>query len=199
MNKNILIQFVDHTDYTLRNAAVYGLGVFSQHTFNGFDQIANEILVALKKSLDFPPDAKKKDKENMKFSKDNSVSALGKIIKYHRNEVQNLQELVDYWLSNMPITTDNEEGVIMNKFLMELLEKDPKLVVGDQYKNMGHICAILVKGLDTDFCDDETNTKIRELIKKIKEDNQMKGVISSYFSTMKEGKNKNKMKKIFSS
>ena len=197
--KNILVQFVDHSDYTLRNAAVYGLGVFSQHTFNGFADMANDILVALKKSLEFPPDAKKKDKDNMKFSKDNSVSALGKIIKYHRNEVQGLQELAQYWLDNMPITTDDEEGVIMNKFLMELLETDPKLVVGENYKNMGHICAILVKGLDTNFCDDETNTKIKELIKKIKGNNEMKNIISSYFETMKEGKNKNKMKRIFSS
>lgn len=195
--KNILIKYVEDKDYTLRNAAVYGIGVYAQHTSNNFEAVMKDLIDALKRSLTFPKDAKAIDKENMKFSKDNSVSALGKIIKYHGNELNDLNALIQLWVDSLPIVSDSEEGVIMNKFLMEIIEKSPFLVLGENYRNLGHIVQVLVKGLDTSFCDDETNAKIKDFIQKIKADQTMSLHMNNSFEQMKEGKNKNKIKALF--
>ena len=47
---------------------------------------------------------------DMKFAKDNAVSALGKTIKYHGQELNDLNKYLDIWVNKLPITKDHTEG-----------------------------------------------------------------------------------------
>ena len=75
-----LVTYADHANYEIRNAAAYGIGMFAQNTTQNFSTYANDILDAVVRSLKFPSNVPKTEKDDMKFSKDNSISALGKIM-----------------------------------------------------------------------------------------------------------------------
>ena len=189
----ILVRFTNSMDFDLRNSAAYGIGVFSKFTTQNFELYANDLLTALTAAMTFPSNVKKSDKENMKFAKDNAISALGKIIQYHGKEID-LNKWIEVWINGLPITEDHEEGKLMNAFLIEILEKSPNLVLGADNKNLGHICKIFAKGYNTEFCTDETNKKIVEFVKGIKGNPAMMAIVENYTKSLKEGKKtKNKI------
>ena len=110
--QQIMIKYSDHNHYEVRNAACYGLGVFSQFTTKNYINFGQNILTAIMKVIKLPIDKKvlnQSDKENLKFARDNAVSALGKIIKYHGQEFPTeLDNLIDFWVNSLPITKDKE-------------------------------------------------------------------------------------------
>ena len=116
-----MITYSNHKDYELRNAAAYGLGIFAKFTKNDFKMYENDLLNSILNSMTFPDDIPKAEIEDMKFAKDNAVSALGKTIKYHGQELNDLNKYLDIWVNKLPITKDHTEGKLNNKFLMEIL------------------------------------------------------------------------------
>ena len=194
---NILIQFSTNSDYELKNAAAYGLGIFAKFTNNNFNLYKDNLLNAIINSLKFPKDIPKNEKKDMKFTKDNSVSALCKVIQYHGKELDNLNNYLQIWIDNMPITEDLEEGVINNKFLMEILMKEPNLILGENYKNLDKIIIIISKVYKTEGCDEETNNNIVKFVEVVKGNNDMKQILQKLFNTHKKGKTLNKLKNLF--
>ena len=113
-----MITYSNHKDYELRNAAAYGLGIFAKFTKNDFKMYENDLLNSILNSMTFPDDIPKAEIEDMKFARDNAVSALGKTIKYHGQELNELNKYLDIWVNKLPITKDHTEGKLNNKFLM---------------------------------------------------------------------------------
>ena len=194
---NILIQFSNNLDYELRNAAAYGLGIFAKFTNTNFISYKDNLLKAIINSLNYPKDIPKNEKKYMKFAKDNSVSALCKVIQYHGKELDNLNNYLQIWIDNMPITEDLEEGLINNKFLMEILMKEPNLLLGDNYKNLEKIIIIIGKSYKTEGSDEETNNNMIKFTEVVKGNNDMKEILQKLFNTYKKGKTLNKIKNIF--
>ena len=140
--EQIMIKYSSHKNYEVRKTACYGLGVFSQFTKKNFTNYGQDIIKAVSNVIKEPIDKKlnKNDRENLKFARDNAVSALGKIIQYHGQEyLTELDNLIDFWVNSYPITQDKEEGKICNKFLLEILMKEPSKVIGPGNKNLGQI------------------------------------------------------------
>ena len=194
---NILIQFSNNLDYELRNAAAYGLGIFAKFTNTNFISYKDNLLKAIINSLNYPKNIPKNEKKYMKFAKDNSVSALCKVIQYHGKELDNLNNYLQIWIDNMPITEDLEEGLINNKFLMEILMKEPNLILGDNYKNLEKIIIIIGKSYKTEGSDEETNNNMIKFTEVVKGNNDMKEILQKLFNTYKKGKTLNKIKNIF--
>ena len=73
----------------MRNSSCYGLGAFAQYTKNNFEKYYKDIITILVSAINLPIDKNlsKDDKSTKQFAKDNAVSALGKIIKYHEKEL----------------------------------------------------------------------------------------------------------------
>ena len=197
---NIMIKYSSHNNYEVRNAACYGLGVFSQFTKNNFlnygksviDAVTNVIKMPIEKSLT------KIDRENYKFAKDNAVSALGKIIKYHGQEFPDqLNNLLDFWVNSMPITQDKEEGKINNKFLLDILMKEPNKVLGPGNKNLGQIIIILAKGYNTGATDKEMDKNIESFAEGIKNNAEYSAILKETVDKQKKGKCLNKIKDLF--
>ena len=165
----IMIKYSNHKDNEVRNAACYGLGVFSQYTFNNYQLYAKDIITNIISAIKIPIDNSlpKTEKETMKFAKDNAVSALGKIIKYQGKGIPELDNLIDLWVNSMPITQDEGEGLINNKFLMEIIKTDPSKVMGAGNKNLQQIIVILAKCYETESSNEELDKDIEEFIKGI--------------------------------
>ena len=192
-----MITYSNHKDYELRNAAAYGLGIFAKFTKNDFKMYENDLLNSILNSMTFPDDIPKAEIEDMKFARDNAVSALGKTIKYHGQELNDLNKYLDIWVNKLPITKDHTEGKLNNKFLMEILQKDPKMVLGEKNKNLSHIIVVLSKAYNSDDSDDETNKLIEQFANGILNNNEFKSVLDKVVSEHKKGKTLNKIKGLF--
>ena len=198
--QQIMIKYSDHNHYEVRNAACYGLGVFSQFTTQNYLNFGPNILTAIMKVIKLPIDKKilnQSDKENFKFARDNAVSALGKIIKYHGQEFPTeLDNLIDFWVNSLPITKDKEEAKINNKFLLDVLMKEPNKVLGPSNKNLGQIIVILAKGYNTDSTDKEMDKNIESFAEGIKKNEGYKSILKNTVDKQK-GKTLNKIKSLF--
>jgi hypothetical protein len=192
-----MITYSNHKDYELRNAAAYGLGIFAKFTKNDFKMYENDLLNSILNSMTFPDDIPKAEIEDMKFARDNAVSALGKTIKYHGQELNELNKYLDIWVNKLPITKDHTEGKLNNKFLMEILQKDPKMVLGENNKNLSHIIVVLSKAYNSDDSDDETNKLIEQFANGILNNNEFKSVLDKVVSEQKKGKTLNKINSLF--
>jgi hypothetical protein len=197
--EQIMIKYSAHSHYEVRNAACYGLGVFSQFTKHDFSNYGKDILTALTNVIKLPIDKSltKTDRENYKFAKDNAVSALGKIIKHHGQEFPTeLDNLIDFWVNSLPVTQDKEEGKICNKFLLEILMKEPNKVLGSGNKNLGQIIVILAKGYKTDSTDDDMDKNIDSFVQGVKNNPEYTAILNDTVSKQK-GKTLNKIKSVF--
>jgi len=85
-----------------------------------FALVANDCLQGLKIAIEYATPQSTKDKKaktkQFNHSKDNAISALGKIIKYQYTAVD-AQSLIPNWLSMLPIKHDIEESKIQNDIL----------------------------------------------------------------------------------
>ena len=195
----ILIKYSPHSDYEVRNASCYGLGVFAQSTTQNFSDYGKNIVPAIINVINLPIDKKlkKTEKENLKFARDNAISALGKVIKYHGQEFPNeLNSLLDLWVNSMPIKKDKEEAKINIKFLLDILMKEPNKVLGDNNKNLGKVIVILTEGYQTDSTDSDMDKNIEQFALGIKNNTEYNNILLNTLKKQKE-KLRNKMKSLF--
>ena len=195
----ILIKYSPHANYEVRNAACYGLGVFAQYTSQGFIDYGKNIIPAVINVINLPIDKKlkKTDKENLKFARDNAISALGKIIKYHGQEFSNeLNSLLDLWVNSMPIKQDKEEAKINNNFLLDILMKEPNKILGENNKNLGKIIVTLAEGYQTGATDEEMDKKIEQFALGVKSNPEYNNILVETAKKSKE-KLQNKIKSLF--
>ena len=140
---------------------------------------------------------KKTEKENLKFARDNAISALGKIIKYHGQEFPNeLNSLIDLWVNSMPIKQDKEEAKINIKFLLDILMKEPSKCLGENNKNLGKVIVILTEGYQTGATDEEMDKSIEQFTTGIKSNAEYNNILLDTVKKQKE-KLQNKMKSLF--
>ena len=196
---NIMLKYSSHPHYEVRNAACYGLGVFSQFTTENFlnygNSIINAVIEVINKQVD--KSLSKTDRENLKFARDNAVSALGKVIKYHGQEYPNeLDNLIDKWINALPITQDKEEGKINNKFLLDILMKEPNKVLGQNNKNLGQIIITLSMGYQTDSSDDDMDKNIESFATGVKNNENYAAILKETVEKQK-GKCQNRIKSLF--
>lgn len=99
----------------IRQAAVYGIGMVAQHGGVAFQPLSNGCLLSLKNAIEFPMDHATKEKKSKTtqfyHAKDNAIAALGKVLKHQASSVD-VNMLMPFWLSHLPLTHDFEEAKI---------------------------------------------------------------------------------------
>ena len=112
----IINKYIFNDDYSIKQAAAYGMGIFALQTKHNFSKYGQKLIDNLCKSLNFSinikNDNKMGDKEDFLISFDNLVAALGKIINAQfNNEIiqNNINELIEKWIMNLPIKYDETE------------------------------------------------------------------------------------------
>ena len=196
---DILIKYSNNKDDEVRNSACYGLGVFSQYTKNNYSKYYKNILTNLISAINLPinKDLPKNEKNNKQFAKDSAVGALGKILKYHENELGlDYDNCLNIWINSMPITQDEEEGRFCNEFLLDILMKQQNKVLGNDNKNLAQIIIILSKAYNSEMTDDVMNTNIEQFANGVKNNNEYNKILMELVNKQK-GKTLNKIKALF--
>jgi len=162
-----IIQFVNDTDYSVRQAAAYGVGMLSIHGNNLFSTIATKSLEALIKavSVPMPQNPSKDTKKRWGHAHDNAVPSIGKIIKHQSatlGEAQTLVQLIHRWLSFLPLGFDKEEAQQQHELLADILLEQQQLVCGPNFENLNQVVSIYSKVIGTKFANEATKQKAKE-------------------------------------
>jgi len=144
----------------VRKVALYGIGVMTFTASEYFKKIAENSYWALKQALEAPIPAKVNRKE-WKEAQDNAVSAFGKLIFYQGKQyVDNMDELIGYWLTKLPLKKDCKEGKIQCELLAELLELNWIMIAGTNGENLKEIIRILCDVINSDQLSLESANKV---------------------------------------
>ena len=122
---------------------------------------------------------------------------MGIILKYHESELcADAENILDMWINNMPITQDEDEGKINNQFLLDILMKDQKKVLGNGNKNLQQIIIILSKAYDSEMSDDSMDNSIKAFANGVKSNSEYNKLLMELVPKQK-GKTLNKIKTLF--
>jgi importin-5 len=109
--------FAQNKSASLRQASAYGIGVIAQYGGHGFITHADFCLASLRSAVDYQMSAKVQEKKSKQdqfhHARDNAIASIGKVIKFQREYIQSRPELgpiTKYWIDNLPITHDVQEG-----------------------------------------------------------------------------------------
>jgi hypothetical protein len=110
-------------DADIRQCSAYGLGVCAQAYGETFAPVCKDALAKLMQIIQ-APDARSSDYE---VATENAVSSLGKFIEFQANVVDT-QQLMGFWLSQLPLKADKNEAKVVHDQLCRFLERqDPRL------------------------------------------------------------------------
>jgi len=87
----------------------------AQHGADAFQNSSELCLTSIRTAIEFTMDssvkAKKSKATQFQHARDNAIAALGKVIKHQANKVD-INQLMPYWLSLLPLTHDMDEAKI---------------------------------------------------------------------------------------
>ena len=175
---SILLCYAADADDGLRQAAVYGLGVYSQNSAE-FEEKASIILSALFCSLDIPS----KRIKTYGFARDNSISAIAKVIKYQSQTID-LPAVVERWIKLLPLKWDKAEAVLSHELLADLLEMRIDLVIAQNKENFLKVLQIIGDVFQTKYVNAKTVLKFKNFL--IKYNNETETVWNELTSTQQE-------------
>eukprot|EP00960_Hanusia_phi_P047379 758377-Hanusia_phi.AAC.3 len=102
-----LLQFSKDRNSEVRQAAVYGLGICAQYGGSVFGQNAGQVLQCIYENLNHPS---AREDSNV-YATDNAISALGKIIEFQGQNMEDRNGAITRFVHYLPVTGDKEEGV----------------------------------------------------------------------------------------
>lgn len=147
----------------VRHAAVYGIGAMALVLKEMFKQCTEDSLKVLYESLKVPRGPE--DEEVYKATKDNTASAIGKVIKatwpVHNEET--LKVMINDWLGLLPLKADKVEAIIMHEFLLDLLEKH-QAVVFNQKENLEKVLKTIAAIWKTKSSNEVLNVRMTALL-----------------------------------
>ena len=138
---NLLKQFINTEDNSIKQICAYGMGIFAQNTKNNFDKYTKDLLYYLYQSLSNTlrlKDETNEDDEDLCLALDNIIAAIGKIIYYHYDNQlikDNLGDLISKWIMNLPLKWDEYEWIDQHDWMVNLFLNKKELIPFDCYKH----------------------------------------------------------------
>jgi len=147
----------------VRQAAVYGLGVWAEHDVQSSSQTPEEHMTVAQILLQVVehPQAFKEDNAT---ASDNAVSALGKLCK--RSEAVG-NACLPRWLRLLPLQADIEEARSVHTMLVGLVEQTNTMLLGAGMERLPDVLIIFGKLLGTSFVEEEAQTRMAGLVKQV--------------------------------
>jgi len=163
----ILIKHSTSTVCSLRQAVIYGIGEFAKYTKTDYEKYSLGSLEALVNAYNVPRQTGDL-KEAHVSARDNAAASIGKIIKYQGEKI-NLKDVVDKWISFLPLEEDKSEGKEQYELLCDIILKRSDVIVGENNKNLPQIIKVLSKAYKTSFSEEKIDENIRVIMKNFKE------------------------------
>jgi len=160
----ILISYASNKNCEIRQASVYGLGVFTEKFTNLEITLVENIRLTLIDAIKI-----KQNKENHKTygsCRDNAVSALGKLFRTYHEKI-NLKQTIQIWLEGMPIKYDVKEAFIQYELLFGMLNLDANSVIMDSSDNLEKVFKIIGEIYGTNLMNTNNKEMILKFVKNI--------------------------------
>ncbi|KAL6068524.1 Importin-5 [Balamuthia mandrillaris] len=155
-----MVEYIGDTNPSVRQAAVYGIGVCAQfggeHMHSLIPDIVKRLNVVISHS-----ESRSEDNVN---ATENAISALGKIIQFQSAAI-NAEEVLALWLSFLPVKEDKIEAIIIYNQLCTFIESNAQLVFGGEYQNAPKVMMIFAFILGSDLVDEALTQRIVKLLK----------------------------------
>lgn len=192
-----LITYSTHDVDSLRQPALYGLGIFAQNCKTGFEKYTYECISKIYQALSIA--SNDRDQEDWGLARDNAVAALGRIIQFQHNNVktEDLPLLIQKWLSGLPINTDESEMVGQHTFLCDILLNKPDLIVGKDYENGVDIVKVLSRVYKSKYSEEKVDEKIKQVTETLLKTNERFKEICESLSKSEDEKIAKRVKKLF--
>lgn len=160
----VLIKFSCDPHDAVRQAAVYGIGVYAENSkVEGFAQWTQTLLAHLEKAITFPVG---KSVKTHGHARDNAISSLGKLIKNH-SVYLNCDVIIPAWLNLLPLKFDKIEARSVTELIASLALENPGLLFGNNYQNLRKVVNLLVEVIDTKFVKESSLPKIKETLNRL--------------------------------
>ena len=189
----IVTQLVVNKDTAIRQAAAYGIGIFSRFTTKNFDNYAKKLIDSLFNAMQIKNEEKEEENEEdddkkynvFGISFDNMVSAIGKIINYQLNNSKIVQaginELVNKWIMNLPIKYDETERELQHEWMADLFLAKRQLIGENCYI---HYFETLAKIYETKSSNEKINGKIKQIFNDfVKKEENLKKIVDKVYET----------------
>ena len=135
ISKNILI-LTSHSDYDIKHAAVYGIGIMGKKGGNLYSVYSNHCLNSLNNVfVELSGEKKKKSKVDIL---DLTISSLGKII-FHQFSSIPSTKIINEWIKMLPLKVDKKESREMMEILLSLSNIHEQELLGENYENIDNI------------------------------------------------------------
>ncbi|GAB4851477.1 Importin-5 [Ancistrocladus abbreviatus] len=126
----------------VQQAAAYGLGLCAEFGGSAFTPVVGDALPLL---IDMTSHPNSKNYENL-YAYDNAVSAICKIILFHRDSIDAAQ-VVPLWLNCLPIRDDVAEAKYVHEQLCSMVERSDGDLLGPNNENLPKIVAVLAEAI----------------------------------------------------
>jgi len=145
----------------VRQASCYGLGVCAQNGSTAFKPLVPQTLEILIKVINEPGSREEKAAPPT----ENAISSVGKIIQYQGDVLADkLGNLVDMWVSWLPLEVDIIEAKVVHNQLCHFIKTMNNFVFGHGGKNLAKILNIFGRIVDTELITPETLLIIKEIL-----------------------------------
>lgn len=144
-----IIEGVTDKSPAVRQAAAYGCGTLAMNGGPAFAATCAEAIPLLAKVISDPEG---RSDENINAT-ENAISAVTKILKHNSANV-NVDEILQHWLSWLPVWEDKDEAPHVYGYLCDLIESNNITVLGVNSSNLPRIVAIFAEAFAREALED---------------------------------------------
>jgi len=160
-----LIKYSKDQHPAVRQACTYGFGVVSEHGGQAIKPYLEKIFNIL---LEVILAQDSRSKKNV-YPTENAISSIGKIIQFQPQFLGNkLPEVMQQWLSFLPIESDIIEAKSVNERICNFIQSDHPYIFGDNYSNLPKILSIFSHSILTKYAKKETSEQMISLLFQMK-------------------------------
>lgn len=178
---NAFMAYAKSDNPSIRQPAVYGLGVCADHSGEYFGNRAQEA-VSILQSVIFEEGSKSEEKG---AATANAVSSLYKIAR-SRSDFVNVQEAMSMWTQALPVSVDIIEAKIVHKNLLAHTQEFDPLVVGSNKENLPHIVSVFAQIGGSELVDPETHEGIKSFLRQLMSEGHLEQCIEGMNDQLKE-------------
>ena len=180
----ILVNYSNDENAEIRQASVYGMGIFAIATKTGYEKYSQIFLEKIDNAINSK--SEDDDENQLGHAKDNAISALGKHIVHQGNNIKDLQIWIARWIEYLPLSFDDEEGIIHHEMFCNALIASPDMFLGQNYCYLFNIIRIFTTIFKTKFTNSLVDELIIKITKKLVSDNQITSIIEKGVSLISD-------------
>lgn len=157
-----MINYITDSNPSVRQAAVFGIGVCAQFGGPAMASIIPDILQRLDSVIKHP---ESRNPDNV-YATENAISAVSKIIRFQPSAID-VNQLMPTFLSYLPVTEDDVESPVTYNNLTIFIEQNTSAILGNNYQNLPKLISILAVVIGSGLVTDELNAKMVGIVRQL--------------------------------